>query len=628
MGLSPERIRKNLVHIEFYTALVLFVIYLSESLYQYLYADVSFYIESSVYTVVLLTYASVYLLGGREGRHDKVMHALFIMMLPLFALLFVSPPPVFSAQLLSLNAFGHTAGIYLFFILPLYFVFALGAYAYRVVGRKRSAMALFAMGLLISLIFFGYLVTQFKVGDEVFLGHEAVFEMLHGANPYTTSVSSLLYSNLSTIGGTLTTNNTLIGTMDYPALFFLSYAPFYFLSQPTVYGLTHTGIKVQIAVFLCLFLATALFLADRKEIFKFRPEFIAFLVLLSFTLASATTLLMLSLILIAYARLGSRYAFIPLGLAVSTQQEMWIPAALLILYSLNNYGTRKAARDFLGALAVFLVINAYFMVQAPSAFFGGILHSIGNIIPFSSSPFSLLLLNGYNVGLSLSPALVLLSFIALAIMLLYWNRKELIPLFSLIPLVFVFHSVIGYYTLFILFLVIATTMVPKEGLRGRITVRLRRSKPIVYASILLILAIAIALTYQSHVSYGENFGIGVANQSIRFSGNSTLYSADVSYAGTRNHTVYLLLQGYSDNSTKYLLYGFVNDSIIGTKPECGAYYCLINVNRIMLGNGSGLHRLNAVINGSNESSRVTYINAVIYGGDYVYRSEGVYNLTT
>ena len=610
-----SRIKLKYPLIEFYTALLLFIAYTGV----YLSFSFPYYAPAALFTILFFSYVIIYIVWSGGSLKRIALRTLFALMLLLFLLFFLMPAPVFFGQMRDLVSLGSGVGIYLLFLLPTYLLFAFGCYMYRIKKDRRAGSILFAIGFSLLLVFFGYLVTYYSVGDEVLLSLQAVVQLLHGANPYSSSILGLLYAYRNTVGGTLTTGNVYISTMDYPALYFLSSAPFYFLSSQTVYGLGHTDMKIEVPAFLALLLLTLVFLRDRKDILGFSPAIVVFLAFVTSTMVSAPTMLMLALVIIAYARLDSRYAFIPLGLALSIQQELWLPVAFLMLFSLNNGRLRDAVRSILGAAAIFLLVNAYFIALNPAAFFGDIFLPLGHIIPFSATPFASVLLYSYGVGLSLSSALMLLSSAALALLLLYWNRKELIPVFSLVPLLFLFHSLTGYYTFFLFFLVFVMSLGSGRRNAGRFTALLRSRKALLYSLLALIAVIGVALTYQSHLGYESSFGIRTANQSVRFAGNNTVYSADVLRTGRGNLTLYLYLQGYSANDT-YLLYGLGNQSLIGTAPLCGSPECLINVNRITMPENTALYHLTAVINGSNESSKVTCLDAMLYSHDYIYIS--------
>lgn len=612
----------RLFYLEFVAALLLFIIYISE----YISFSFYYYLPGFVYTVIFLVYVVLYLLHRENpSRYGSLFHILFGAMLVLFVALFLMPKTVFNSEVTALGITLRIVGIYMIFLLFLYFVFALGAYAYNVARRKKVAIVIFILGTVMSLIFFSYVVTSFQFGDETLLAFNAVGQFLEGYNPYTVSISNQIYSNFSVIGGSVTTNNNFIGVMDYPALYFITLIPFYFASPPTLQNLANTDLGLEAAVYLVLLFLAIVYVADKKRVMEFKLEIVIFLAFALGSMASIAGYLMLALLLIAYAKLESRYAFIPIGLAFSIQQEVWLPAALLLLYSFNNYGWRKGARDLLGALAVFLLINGYFITMNPAAFFSDVLLPIGNAMPFNASPIAYLFLVNYHVLLPLTGILIIAATVIVALFMLYWNRKEMIPILSLIPLFFMFHTLSGYYTFYLFFLVFVLVVCKNKEGKGWITPLLRRYKVIFCSAILLTVAAAGVCAYQSHLEYASTFGFAVENQSVSFTGNSTIYDASLVYHNMSNSTLFFYLQGYSDNGAQYLLYGIHNESLIGTAPQCGSVQCLLNVNRIELpGNGTVYH-LHAVINGSNATSRVAYMHAIFYNGRYVYETYPVQN---
>lgn len=621
--------KRDILYLEFLVSLFLFVLYIS----LYLGEPLHHYPLAPLYTLLILAYSVLYIVKGRgsTGHVWRVtLHILFAVLVLLFLALFAMPYTLFHIELLTLVSMVTPNLFYFIFLLPLYFIFALAAYLYLVAGRRGPALIVFALGVAIAAVFFLYMVSAYQFGDEILIAFEADGQFLHGIDPYTASIQSLLYSNFSTVGGTPTTSNSLISTMDYPALYFLSLLPFYLAAPHTLYSLGHSVLSTQAFVFTILLLLAILFVTERKKRFEFRLAALVFLVLAVSTVTSITALIMLSLLLIAYAKLDSRYAFIPIGLALSIQQEIWLPAALLLLFSLNNYGLRKGARDILGALAIFLIINGYFIYLNPQAFVSDVLLPIGNIIPFNASPLGGFILFNYHVSLALSGVLILASTAIVALLSLYWNRKALIPILSVIPLFFVFHALNGYYTFYAAFLVYALLLTPPAAAAGRgwLTALLRRNLPLFYSAIAVVVVAAAILTYQSHLGYLRSFNLTVENQTLSYSGNTTIYNADIVYHNMTNSTVFFYMQGYSDNASKYLLYGIENDSLTGEAPQCAEVRCLLNVNMIDLPSNASVYHLRVSLNGSNATELVTYAHALFYNGDYIYDTYNVQNSST
>ena len=142
-----------------------------------------------------------------------------------------------------------------------------------------------------------------------------------------------------------------------------------------------------------------------------------------------------------------------IGLGFSIHQEIWIPLLLLLIYSFNNYGYKKGARDLLLAALVFLLVNGYFIAQNPSAFFNDVfLPASGPIFPEAYAPFGYFILNSIGLPLSFFSLLPVLVLISLVLIFIYFNDRRLIPLFGLIPLLFLQRGLFVYFSSFLFFL--------------------------------------------------------------------------------------------------------------------------------------------------------------------------------
>ena len=328
---------------------------------------------------------------------------------------------------------------------------------------------------------------------------------------------------------------------------------------------------------------------------------------------------MLAVLLWAYAKLDKKHVFILLGIALSLQEELWIPVIFLFVYSLNNMGLKRSAANAVGAVFVFLLFNAYFILLNPTTYFNSVFAPVGALImPSGSALFGFPLITSYHVSLLVLPKLFYLSILFLAILLLYLNKKELIPLFSMIPFLFLSHALVSYFTLFTFFFVFSLFIKEKSKGEGYIKRYLgrKRSTYIVLASLFAIAATAASLAAISHNQYISNFDINSLNQSVIVSGNYTYYNATLTYNGLKNNTLYVAIVGVSNGTIGY--YGFFNQSLTGQNFPCNSIECTINVNRILLNESSGTYpvRLKA-ITGPYSTGPFTLI---IYNREYYYLS--------
>ncbi len=565
--------------------------------------------------------------SGRTGRlmaFDVLLPILLTAINTALILAWISSLPYFG--IVAVMGTMRTVGVYLLFLLmPLFLVIA-GTYFAKFRKRYAIGMALIVAALAISIVYFYAFVTYFQTGDEIYISLMSVNALVSGHNPYTMSFASDLYGVFGRIGGTATTGNALVGTPNYPALYFMLSAPFYFVSQQTLHNVGYIDMKLETAVFFFALLLGLAWLSDRKRLFEFRFGFVAAFAFMLASVASPVNYVMLLFLILAYVGMDSRYAFLPLGLAISVQEEVWIPAALLLLYAINR-DRNRGIRMLVGTAVVFIVINGAFVYMSPYAFFRDVFSPMGSLLPFGTTAIGSAILLLYHVPIDASAFIFAIAACLSATLLLYWNRKELIPILSMLPMVMLFHSLIGYYTLYLFFAVFALAWREKNAPhdQGSITGWMRRNTMPTYVAVVALLAIGLGGTYAYHLRYVSNFDISVSNQSVAYAGNDTVYTAQVHYNNMSNGTMYLFLQGHSNHTLEYGIYGF-NQSLLGEGPTCNdSYTCYLNYNRIVLNGSSGVYDLRAVIRGNGIADRVTYMHAILYDSNYVYYTENVGN---
>ena len=272
--------------------------------------------------------------------------------------------------------FNDAIGVMAYFLLL--FFFPVGFYLYYVAKRRRLAYLCFVLGFMIIWFYYGSGVFHiaFETNDEstIMLYSDKAF--LNGTNPYTMNIAYLIYLYHVTLPGhpsfTLMPNNTLIGNSNYPALYFLSFIPFYLLGPPTIYVLEHTTMVYEAIAFIFLFFMAVYYALEKETLLK--PDYLFYFVLITFlvNVASIPTYLMFALFLLAYLKLETNYGWLLLGLCASLQQELWLPVLMLIVYSYRNYGKSIGIKNLIGTIGVFAIINGYFFFLAPVAF----IHSV------------------------------------------------------------------------------------------------------------------------------------------------------------------------------------------------------------------------------------------------------------
>ena len=611
---------------EFFCSLALMLVE-TNSTYLLLFLSDRVSLASLAFFVLFFAYVIAYVMrrpgnakrGGARG--SAFLHLAFAAMVIVFAVSMTADVRLCLSEVLKAFLTLYMPLLYFVLFLPLFFFTLFAAYFARVKHDYRVAAVLLLVVLLILVLYYSsrFLFNGFTVDDEEVLSLESVRLMLNGTNPYSHSISGALYGSANVIGVTTTTNGRIVGTMDYPALFFLSFAPFYFASPPSVQNIGSIDMPLQASAFVFILLVVFGFTIKEEDLLK--PKF---LLLASFTfplayISSVTTYLMLGLMLLAYAKMDSKYAWLPLGLCLSIQEELWLPVLFLFAYSINRHGVRRGVCNIAGAAAVFLAINSYFILLNPAAFYGAVFSPLGLILPGNPSPFALLLLKGYPVLLSAYAQIFGLATATLLLAFLYANRKELVPVFSLAVLLVVPHTLTSYYALFLFFMMFAVCLKEKEAVPGRVEKILRKRKWL-FCSVIVALAACMALVVlASHAAYARNFDVRLANQSLTQNAldNTTTYRATVVYGSLANRTVYLAADAHG--GLHATLVGLLNQTIIPSGAACGSdYECHVNTNRLVLPGNRTSYELSAALPWINGTHPVDYAAVALYNGEYFY----------
>ncbi len=631
MRLTPRRIN----YLELFALLIFIILNAGTALLYFYISEGNAFFSIAFYTF-FLAFVSIFLVrrgAGSENPDSQALHALFSISAFSYFMSLLTAGGALRGLAVKLIISVQSLGLWLVLFLPLLF-FSFAAIYLLKKDRWRNPypklVLLAVVFLMLVLYYFIVLQGVFIADDEELLKLVSVTFLIHGMNPYSTSIAQLLYQHTGSIGATLTTTNTFVGTMDYPALFFLTFVPFYFAAQPTIQNLNTVYLPLQFCAFLFILIAVFAYLSKEKQMLKPQLTLIVLFILAATELSSLTAYLMLALMLLAYAKIESRYAWLFLGLCVSIQEELWLPVLFLLAYSLNTQGLRQGMRNALGAVAVFLVFNAAFIAWSPSAYFGSVFAPLNQLImPFNPSAFSFSMLKYYQLPLTAYPLLfeMLAAFLMLAF--LYLNRKELIPFFSLVPFLVLDHILVSYYAFFLFLLLFAVVSASTKRKEGVIERELRRRKRAFFSLVVVATLLIAGFLVLSHSAYQRNFNVSVVNQSVivNRSTNTTFSNSQLVYRNLTNSTLYLFTFTYSGISAGFS--GLLNESIINGSQRCasGNFTCLVNTNRITLNGSSGVYPLHIFMHWSNQSSLVNRAAVVLYNGQYFYVSDSVGNET-
>jgi uncharacterized membrane protein len=298
---------------------------------------------------------------------------------------------------------------------------------------------------------------------------------------------------------------------------------------------------------------------------------------------------------------------------------LWVPVLLLIAYTMKNYGYRKGIRDIMGALVIFLIINSYFILINPSAFYNAVFNPIQKLlIPSGDSPISFLLLSNYPILLNTYTTLFEIAIAIVLLWYIYFNKKVLIAILSMIPFLLLDHTLSAYFTFFTAFLFVIILLPNAENNTGH-------KNPVPIGLVAVLLLISMILVYGSHLTYANSFDLKAVNQSLYYnsSTNESVYSSNLLYGNVEQNSTYIMMFGY----TRYGLsmVGIGNYSIIKNSVLCdsGDIDCLLNVNRLQLGSDPGSYQIIAHLGATNRTGSIAYARLVVYSGKYVYMPDSV-----
>ncbi len=603
----------------------------------YYYLSSSAFLIVLFYTILLVFYTTAYVIYGKE-KYATYRHILFILLLILFlAFLLYNSPVSGVARITIVSLLYSSLSLYLVIFFFAYFLITIGLYffknislgdAFRIVG---IILIFAAFAALMFYFVSGYVINIRGINDETYLSFMAVNSVIHGINPYTTNLSPQIFSNISKIGATLTTKLTVVGSMDYPDLYFLASAPFYLAGNMAPESLYEFGLTAQEAIYsFILILVMCYAIYDNK----FPKPNIVLVIFLSFVLIdlpSGILPLMLALILLAYMSSDNKYLFIILGFCMAIQEELWVPTLFILAYVMRNNGFKKGVYQGVGTIAVFLLLNSYFIILNPSVFIGSVLTPLNAyIIPDGLSIFGFGILMYYHVLLTFQTTIFIASVVALSMALWVFNKKELIFFFSIIPFLFLVHSLASYYTSFIFLFVVAFYIEQKKRSLKKST-HFTKDKYVIFRRVaapiaLAVIILSIAFLYTSHQQLSKDFDLHITNQSAYYSNYNVTYNADLYYSNLKNASVYLTIVSSSVSQIKYSssLYGVIGPtSLFQNRSPCYQYSCIANLSIIRLNGSSGIYKINAYFSGNKSNGNFTYMDALIYNGKYFYAAEPI-----
>jgi len=608
------------------------IIAISLFLYIFLISQFGFVYNEIVFIsmgITALTFSFIYLYISYLGKlRNKLLIFItaFIALCWLISLFFIYSVG-FNLQTVSYEISFIVFDIFTISVLYIIISFGVNIKRNKIFNKYSGMVALLIIFAAVIFVWYAYFPNHIFIpvlDDEEFLSVNAISALFSGSNPYVMNIGSKelydsMYVSNSITGYTLTTNNTIVGVMAYPPMFFLSMVPFYIVTHYFLETTPQAGFAYALGVFLfVLFLLIAYFI-DRK--FLMKPNYVIVLILIFgfFVISASVDVLMFILLLIAYVKIESKYSFILLGLAASFQELLWVPVILFLVYILNNKGLKKGSFAVIGTIAVFFAISGYFIFLSPSAYFNAVFKPLNsNILPNIWGPFGYALLNFYPIQLQSFSLLFYFAVGASVILILYTNKKQLIGLLSVVPLAFLYKGVSDYYLFFIAFTLITLFMYNENddvNYNSKLLFKKSKMRKILLVFLALIVVLAAFYIIFEHNAYVNETDVNVYNGILENYNKSTYYSATLSYNFTKPTNIYVM--AFAFNGIIPVSYGLVEDVILEnlTAPNYNFtnYSSIVNPNKMML-YGNGKRNISIII----KNVTLTNIKCVIYNNNLYY----------
>lgn len=611
------------------------IIAISLFLYIFLISQFGFVYNEIVFIstgITALTFSFIYLYISYSG---KLRNRLLIFITTLIALcwlisLFFIYSVGFNLQTIIYEISFILFDIFTISVLYMIISFGVNIKRNRIFNKYSGVLALLIIFIATIFVWYAYFPNHIFtpiLDDEEFLSVHAVSTLFSGSNPYTMNIGSKelydsMYVSNSITGYTLTTNNTIVGVMDYPPMFFLSMVPFYVVTHYFLKTVSRAGFAYALGIFLFILFLLIAYVIDKE--FLRKPNYVVILILIFgfFVISASVDVLMFVLLLIAYVKIESKYAFILLGLAASFQELLWVPVILFLVYIFNNRGMKNGSLAVIGTMAVFFAVSGYFIFLSPSAYFNAVFKPLNsNILPNIWGTFGYALLNFYPIQLQSFSLLFYFAIGASVILILYTNKKQLIGLLSVFPLAFLYKGVSDYYLFFITFTLI-TLFIYNENSKDNVNYNnkllFKKSKTrdiILLMFLTLIVVLSAFYIVFEHNVYVNETKVRVYNGILENYNKSTYYSATLSYNFTKPTNVYVM--AFAFNGIVPVSYGLVEDVILEnlSVPNYNFtnYSSIVNPNRLML-YGSGKRNISIMI----KNVTLKNIKCVIYNSSLYY----------
>ena len=440
------------------------------------------------------------------------------------------------------------SSIYIILLAVAILVFSIGLYLVRKTvgsGKTYKSYALtFASLIIISILIYLMLAykihaAQWKGTDEMVFNYYASYLLLHGTNPY----AAMMMPALTTYQ--LTPTYGLDGrcecSYDYPALGFLLLTLLPLSTQNFLHVL------VLVALMLVVFVAFLLYRKSGNDGYALLPITAWFAAVFYFYPDALTGLIAVSLLLLLAYIYRSRTVLcsILLGLAVSTHPLAWFVVPFFFVMILRSSGKGAALKSVLITIAIFAIVNGYFIAISPYKTVGNILSLFFVKLQFSGPSLIQLLVAFFPVAYwSLTLTMAVAFVLSLALFYLYTDTLR--PLLAVAPMAVLFLSwrnMPAYAYVFIP-LLIAVYYTEKDGIKDI----MKDKRMIACLAVPAMIFVACALLY-AHMAYVQSdllkvVSAGYAVETNAATGTSVISNMTLSLmnnAGTSENIVFYFM---------------------------------------------------------------------------------------
>jgi hypothetical protein len=520
-----------------------------------------------IYSLVYLAFMIVFSLFRKKRQFTKFSYAAFIVMLLIAAVSFTY---LIRIQLSANSILGEAVNVGIAFaiIFPTTAIAVFGFYFIRTRPLKKYARTIGVVLLIAAIVlFFYYEIYGFgykgvNADDETVLSYYAFKAMQSGHDPYGINIKSILMSNSTSYGFTLTTANKIVGYLDYPILFVLVLAPFYYLAHGSAGEVIYAANSAAYLAFIIVTILSFAAAVSKKRLKSFRmvlPAMVIFILYFVQILSVQYLIMAIALIAMFYS-IDKWYAFAVLGLAATLQELLWIPIIFVLAYMAATDGTVRGAKTAIGAAAVFLLINGYFILQNPGIFLSHVIAPVNSyLVPFLLSPVPSLLMLFYPVSMH-GLELVFYVSIAIGAVAVYISRnKVIIASMSLLAYFFLYHTLVAYFafsiTMLFFIAVMETDKEPKRAIKKHDKAGLNRNRRIRtgYAALSALAILLIFVVAYSHYSYLHYFGVNVSYEGMTDNGTYAVIGISNNGIEALNASI---IEVYSTNSIEENTLGF------------------------------------------------------------------------